>query len=149
MVKIQQYILFPNININLKISKIAFGEIHWYAIIIVSGILISIILYSKDKIKYGIKREEIYDLLIYILPISIIGARIYYVLFKLNYYILNPVQIFNIKDGGLAIYGGFIAGLITIIIYCRKNRLKILNLLDSIAPYIPLRASNRKVGEFL
>lgn len=149
MIKIQQYITFPNFNINLRIAKIAFLGIRWYAIIIVSAIIVAIILYSKDKIKYGIKNEQVYNLLIYVLPISIIGARIYYVLFKLDYYISNPIQIFNIKDGGLAIYGGLIAGLITIIIYCRKNKIKILNLLDGIAPYIALRTSNRKMGKSL
>lgn len=149
MIKIQQYVSFPNFNINLKISKIAFLGIRWYAIIIVSAITIAIILYSKDKIKYGIKSEQVYNLLIYLLPISIIGARIYYILFKLEYYAKNPIHIFNIRDGGLAIYGGLIAGLITIMIYCRKNKLKILNLLDGIAPYIALRTEYRKMGKFL
>lgn len=148
MIKIQQYIAFPNFNINLKISKIAFLGIHWYSIIIVSAIVIVIVLYSKDKIKYGIKNEQVYNLLIYVLPISIIGARIYYVLFKLDYYISNPIQTFNIRDGGLAIYGGLIAGLITIIIYCRKNKINVLNLLDGIVPYIALRTKYRKMGKF-
>ena len=98
--KIQQYVSFPNFNINLKISKIVFLGIHWYATIIVSAIAIAIaiIIYSKDKIKYGIKIEQVYNLLIYVLPISIIAARMYYILFKLEYYTKNPIQIFNIRD---------------------------------------------------
>lgn len=148
MIKIQQYVSFPNFNINLKISKIAFFGIRWYAIMIVGAILIGVILYSKDRIKYGIKNEQVYNLLIYVLPISIIGARIYYVLFKLDYYIKNPIQIFNIRDGGLAIYGGLIAGLITIIIYCKKRKINILNLLDGIAPYIALGQSIGRWGNF-
>ena len=143
---------FPNLNINLQISKVAFSifniKIHWYAIIIVFAIAFSVFLYSIDKKKFNIKNTQIHELLIYLLPISIIFARIYYVLFKFEYYKNNPIQILNIRDGGLAIYGGLIGGTIVAAIYCKKKKINLLNLLDSICPYIALRSKYRKMGKF-
>ena len=97
--------------------------------------------------KYGIKFTNMIDLCIFLIPISIICARIYYVLFELDYYIKEPLQIFNLRNGGLAIYGGIIGGAITCYIFCKKKKIKILDLLDFIVPCLALRTSNRKVGK--
>ena len=72
--------------------------------------------------KYGIKFADIIDLCIFLIPISIICARLYYVLFEINYYIKEPLQIFNLRNGGLAIYGGIIAAIITCFVYIAKRK---------------------------
>ena len=98
--------------------------------------------------KYGIKFADIIDLCIFLIPISIICARLYYVLFEINYYIKEPLQIFNLRNGGLAIYGGIIGGAVTCYIYCKKKKINILDLLDFMVPCLALRTSNWKMGKF-
>ena len=143
-------ITFPGYNLNLSISRTAFSigsvDIYWYAILMTLSFVIAMIIYKlKDK-TYDIKFDNILDLAIYVIPISIISARFYYVLFKLDYYIQNPIQIFNFRNGGLAIYGGIIGGAITCYIYCKIKKIDFINLLDYIVVCLPLRTSNRKMG---
>lgn len=143
-------IKFPGLNIELNISRIALSikniDIYWYGMIIALAIIIAILILKLKDGKFNIKFEEILDLSIYVIPISILCARIYYVLFNLNYYIQNPTQILNFRTGGLAIYGGIIGGLITCYIFCKKRKIDILNLLDYIAPCLALRTIYRKMG---
>ena len=145
-------IKFPSLNLELQISKIAFSigkiEIYWYAILMVFAFLIGIVILKIKKNKFGIKFDDIFNLIIILIPISIISARIYYILFKLNYYIQNPIQIFNFRNGGVAIYGGIIGGAICCYIDCKKKKIDFLNLLDCIVPCLSLRTSNWKMGEF-
>lgn len=145
-------ITFPLFNLKLQISRIAFSigniNIYWYAILIVLAFIIALIIFKIRDGKFGIKFLDIIDLAIYVIPISIISARIYYVLFNLNEYINNPIQIFNFRNGGLAIYGGVIGGLITCYIFCKKRQIDLLDLIDYIVPCLALRTSNRKMGQF-
>lgn len=145
-------ITFPIINLTLNINKIAFTifeiEIYWYAIIIVSSIIIALLLCKKQDGKYNIKYKDILDLSIILLPISFISARIYYCIFNLNNY-KNLHQILSIKAGGLAIYGGIIGGVITAYIFCKKRNIKILDLLDYIAPYLSLAQAIGRWGNFV
>ena len=145
-------ITFPLFNLKLQISRIAFSigniNIYWYAILIVLAFIIALIIFKIRDGKFGIKFSDIIDLAIYVIPISIISARIYYVLFNLNEYINNPIQIFNFRNGGLAIYGGVIGGLITCYIFCKKRQIDLLDLIDYIVSCLALRTSNRKMGQF-
>lgn len=145
-------ITFPLLNLTININKIAFTifgiNIHWYAIIIVASIILALFLCKKQDGKYGIKYEDILDLSIILLPIAFISARIYYVVFNLNNY-TTLQQILNIKDGGLAIYGGIIGGVITSYVFCKKRNIKILDLLDYIAPFLALSQSIGRWGNFI
>lgn len=144
-------VTFPILNLKIEIEPVAFSlfgiDIHWYAILIVSAIVIAFIIFKIRDGLYDIKYSDIIDLSIYVIPISIVSARLYYVLFNLNHYIKDPSMIFNLRSGGLAIYGGIIGGLITCIIFCKKRKIKLLNLLDYIAPGLALRSSNWKMGK--
>jgi len=145
-------ITFPILNLELNISQTAFTifgiNIYWYAIILVSAFIIAMLIFKIRDGKYGINYTDILDLAVYLIPISIISARLYYVLFNLEYYISNPIPILNFRTGGLAIYGGIIGGAITCYIFCKKHKINILDLLDYIVPCLALRTSNRKMGEF-
>ena len=145
-------ITFPGFNLKLEISKIAFSigniDIYWYALLIVFAIIIGIIILKIKDEKYGIKFNDVLDLIVVMLPVAIICARLYYVIFKLDYYIQNPMQIFNLRNGGLAIYGGIIGGIICSYIFCKKKKINLLDLFEYIVPCLALRASNRKMGEF-
>lgn len=140
-------ITFPGLNLKLQISRIAFSigniDIYWYAIFMMFAFIISLIIFKIKDGKFNIKFLDIWDLSLYVIPVSIISARIYYILFNLQYYINNPIQIFNLKAGGLAIYGGIIGGFITCYIFCKKRKIELLDLLDYIIPCLALRTINR------
>ena len=118
-------VYFPLLNLEFTINNIAFSlfgiDIYWYAILIVGAMLAGIIILKLRNGLYGIKFETIIDLLIYLIPISIILARLYYVLFDLDYFIKVPIQILNFRTGGMAIYGGIIGGIITSFIFCKND----------------------------
>lgn len=143
---------FPMLNLKLNIEPVAFEifgiDIHWYAIFIVSAMILALIIFKIRDGLYNVKFADLVDLVIYLIPISIISARLYYVIFNLEYYISFPDQILSIRTGGLAIYGGIIGGLITCIVFCKKRNIKLLELLDFMAPALALRTSNRKMGKF-
>lgn len=145
-------IKFPGLGLELKINNIAISigsvDIYWYAICIVLAFAIGCLFCKKDDGKYNIKYEKMLELFIFVIPMSIIGARLYFVIFNLKDYINNPIEILNVRNGGLAIYGGIIAAIITICIYCKIKEMKVLDILDYIAPYLPLGQSIGRWGNF-
>ena len=145
-------VYFSLLNLKLTINNIAFSifgiDIYWYAILIVGAMIAGIIILKLRDGLYGIKFETVIDLVLYLIPISIISARLYYVLFDLDFFLKEPMQILNIRTGGMAIYGGIIGGAITSFVFCKKKNIQILDLFDYIAPALALRPSNRKMGEF-
>lgn len=145
-------VVFPLLNLKLNINPIMFNmfgiNIYWYAFLIVFSIILGIIICKKNEGKFGIKFDNILDLLICVLPISIICARLYYVIFSLNSYIQNPLEIFNIRDGGLAIYGGIIGAVIIILIYCKRKKISALDVLDYVAPCLALGQCIGRWGNF-
>lgn len=147
-----QTINFEGLNLSLNINNVLLDingfKIYWYAFIIIVGIIIALLLCKKDDGKYNIKFEDLLMLMLFMFPISIICARFYFVLFKLDYYIQNPLEIFDIRNGGLAIYGGIIGAILTIIIFCKKKKIKILDMLDYIAPYLALGQCIGRWGNF-
>ena len=145
-------VYFPLLNLKLTINNIAFSifgiDIYWYAILIVGAMIAGIIILKLRDGLYGIKFETVIDLVLYLIPISIISARLYYVLFDLDFFLKEPMQILNIRTGGMAIYGGIIGGAITSFVFCKKKNIQLLDLFDYTAPALALRPSNRKMGEF-
>ena len=145
-------IRFEGLGISLNINNVAlkFGniKIYWYAICIVLGIVLAILLCKKDDGKYNIKFDDLLILIFFLIPTSIICARIYYVVFNLNYYLKFPLEIFSIHNGGLAIYGGIIGAIITIIIFCKMKSIKILDMFDFIVPYLALGQAIGRWGNF-
>ena len=145
-------IIFPSFNLKFDINSIAIHvggiSIYWYAIFIVLAFVIGIIFCKKDDGKYNIKFENVLELMIIVIPVSIICARIYFVLFSLDTYIQNAIQILNIRNGGLAIYGGIIGAIITIILYCKKKKIHILDMTDYLVPYLALGQAIGRWGNF-
>lgn len=129
----------------LKIGNIT---IYWYSVMILIGFLIASYLITKETQKFNIKKETITDMLFYTIIIGILGARIYYVLFNLNYYLNNILDIFKVWEGGLAIHGGIIAGALFIIIYTKKNNLNTLKILDICVPGLLIGQALGRWGNF-
>ena len=140
-------ITFPGLNLQFNINRIALSigsiSIYWYAILMTSAFAISLLIYKLKNGKFEIKFSDILDLALLLIPISIVSARLYYILFNLEYYVANPMQMFNLRSGGLAIYGGIIGGTVTCYIFCKKRKIDLLDLLDYIVPCLALRTSNR------
>ncbi len=145
-------ITFPGLGISLEINKIAFSvfgaDVHWYALCIVSGIILAIGLCFFSKEKFGIKFEDILDIAIIMIGVGIIGARLYYVIFKLDYYLASPSKILAIRDGGLAIYGGILLGGLALIIRAKMLKIDILDLLDCVVPFVAIAQCVGRWGNF-
>ena len=135
-------------NINNVFLNINGIKIYWYAVCIIFGIVLALLFCKKDDGKYNIKFEDILELAVFIMPISIIFARLYFVLFKLDYYIQKPLEIISINNGGLAIYGGIIGAILTICVFCKIKKIHILNITDYIVPYLALGQAIGRWGNF-
>lgn len=147
-------IKFPGLGLEFNVSQVAINiadkiEIYWYAIFIVLGIILSLIILKKRSKLFNINYEDIINLALWLLPICIIGARLYYILFNIDFYLSKPSRILNIRNGGLAIYGGIIAGIITCYIYCKKKKINFLDLIDALAPCLALGQAIGRWGNFV
>ena len=131
----QTSIEFPNIGIHLEsvgnhITIFGFDSAY-YGMIIGAGILAGIFIAAWEAKRTGQKPDDYYDLAIYAVIFSIIGARIYYVVFSWDMYKDNLLSIFNIRQGGLAIYGGVIAAVITVTVFAKIKHLSAPLLMDT------------------
>lgn len=135
------------------INPIAFSlgplEVHWYGVIIASAIFVAIFLSMREAEKRGLEGDSIIDIALWALPIAFLGARLYYVLFELGYYLQNPDQILAIWNGGIAIYGGLIAGGLTVYWFAKKKGIPIWLLLDILAPNVLLAQAIGRWGNFI
>ena len=109
--------------------------IYWYGIIIAAGMLLGLYFCMKQAPKYGLSEDNIIDTVLWVIPFSIIGARIYYVLFYLDLFrnsdgSINWSSTYRIWDGGLAIYGGVIAGFLTAYLFSRRRKISFWALAD-------------------
>ncbi len=131
-------------------SHITLGHIniYFYSLCILMGVILALIVIMKEVKKSKIDKDKFYDLAFYTLIFGILGARIYYVIFNMDYYINHIEEIFEIWNGGLAIHGGIIAGLITIYIFTKKNNMKFLKILDIIVPGLILAQGVGRWGNF-
>lgn len=143
---------FPNLGIHLeKVGKTisVFGfEIAYYGIVIGLSVVAGILMASYLAKKSGQNPDIYYDLAIYAVIISVIGARLYYVIFSWDYYKDDLLSIFNLREGGLAIYGGVIAAVITVATYCKVKKLSFGVLADTACPGLILGQIIGRWGNF-
>ena len=147
-------ILFgKEIAINPVMISVGPFSIYWYGFFIVSAIVLSFFLakrrIEKKKLDFGITLDNLYDFIIGAVFVSILSARLYYVLFNLKYYLANPSEFLQIWNGGLAIYGGIIGAIIYSLIFCRSKKIVFYNLADLAAPYLVLSQSIGRWGNFV
>lgn len=109
---------------------LGFFQIYWYSIFIFLAMVTACFLIIKEARRKQINQEFLGNVIFYSIIIGIIGARSYYVLFNLSYYLENPIEIFEIWNGGLAIHGGILASTSFIFYYCRKYKVEIIKILD-------------------
>ena len=105
-------------------------RIYFYGVLIALGFVLAMLYCSRHAPRLGIKPDDFFDLMLWLIPIVIVGARAYYVLFRLDYYLANPGEILAVRDGGLAIYGGVIAGVLVIWLVCRHKKISLPAMMD-------------------
>lgn len=123
-------------------------DIRWYGVIIASGMMVALILANYNAKWRDVNFDYLLDGFLITLPFSILGARLYYVLFEFSYYKDNPSQILNIRQGGLAIHGGILFAIITIYFYTKYRKLSFLKIFDVAAPSIILAQAIGRWGNF-
>ena len=133
-------------------NRVAFNifgfNVYYYSLCILLGVVVAYILITREGKKQGLPKEFISDLIFYTLIIGILGARVYYCVFNLDYYLANPSEILKIYNGGLAIHGGVIAGLIFVYFYTKKKNVLFLKILDIVAPAVIIAQSFGRWGNF-
>ena len=111
----------------LYVDPVAFNlfsrPIYWYGIIISLTIFLCYFLAEQEARKRGLKKDTMLDLLLIAVPIALLTARLYYVIFRWDYYSQHTNEILAIWDGGIAIYGGLIGGLLVLLIFSKKKNL--------------------------
>ncbi|MCM1370466.1 MAG: prolipoprotein diacylglyceryl transferase [Clostridium sp.] len=129
----------------LKIGNI---QIYWYSIFILLGMIVGCTIIYKEARKYNIPKKFLENLFFYTILFALIGARLYFVIFEYKQYINNPIDILKVWEGGLAIHGGIIAGLITVIVMCKKNKISILKMTDIIVVGVIIGQAIGRWGNF-
>ncbi|MCR5203041.1 MAG: prolipoprotein diacylglyceryl transferase [Lachnospiraceae bacterium] len=128
-------IIFPHLGItidNLGKGINVFGyTIAFYGMIIALGMILGYLIVVWQAKRTGQDDKNYLDLALWCIIFAIIGARLYYVVFSWDYYSKNPSEIMNIRGGGLAIYGGIIAGVITVLIFSKIKKLSFMEVLDT------------------
>ncbi|MBQ7059218.1 MAG: prolipoprotein diacylglyceryl transferase [Firmicutes bacterium] len=146
-------IWFPYLGIAIEhLNKVAFTifgiDIAWYGVIIACGVVAGLLLGRILAKKSGQDPDLYIDFLIYALIFSLIGARIYYVIFSWDQYADNPLRVFDFRSGGLAIYGGVIGAILTAFVFCKAKKYSMLQLLDTAMPGLALGQAIGRWGNF-
>lgn len=132
------------------INSFSIGNIviHFYSLCILLGVISAYFVITREAKRKNINEDLILNIIFYGLIIGILGARIYYVIFNIDYYKNDILEIFKIWNGGLAIHGGIIFGFMFVYLYTKKKNLKFIKLTDIIVPGVILAQSIGRWGNF-
>lgn len=141
-------IAFPGLGLSLEVNRVAFTlfgvPIYWYGVIIAAGFLLAVAFAYRKAPQFGVVSDTLIDMLLFAVPLAIIGARLYYIIFYLDLFRVNGklslAKMVDIRDGGLAIYGGIIAAAITVVVFCKVRKFKV-------GPYLDLGAFGLLIGQ--
>ena len=144
---------FPGLGIvDLPVSRVAFTvfglSIYWYGILIAAAVLLCVYLGMRHAPRFGLTPDDILDVVIAIVPLMIVFARLYYVVFSWDTFKGNLLLVFDVRSGGLAFYGGVIGGVIAIVLVARFKHIRLYRLLDFLAVYLPLGQAIGRWGNF-
>lgn len=128
------HVSFPGLNLEFQINRVAFSignfAIYWYAIFIASGVILALLYAHFNAKRFDVDMDKLLNCFIVGVITAIVGARAYYVAFKWDYFSQYPSEIFNIRDGGIAIYGAIIGALFGGLIVAKIQKMKLLSVLD-------------------
>lgn len=143
------YSIFSGLPVPNPVAFTIFSlDVMWYGILIATGVILATLLVYHRSPMHGIDQNRTLDFVLICLPIGIIGARAYYIFFEWDYYAGDIYKIINIREGGLAIHGGLIFGMLAAAILCIIWKIRPLNLLDLVVPAIALAQSVGRWGNY-
>ena len=132
-----------------RVAFTLFGkDIYWYGVLMCVGIVLAVLLAQAEEKRKKLPKDIVIDMCLVVIPAGVIGARLYYVLFELDQYLANPISILYVWEGGLAIYGAVIGGLIAAFIFARVRKVRFLALADTIVPGLVLAQAIGRWGNF-
>lgn len=137
------------LDINPVLFSIGPVTVRWYAVIIVLGFIAGIAVAMRVAPLYRWTTDDIFDFAMFLIPITIIGARFYYVATSWDYFSQNPGEIVKIWHGGLAIYGGLIAGALWAVLFCKRHNKNVFDLLDIAAAGAAIGQAIGRWGNFV
>lgn len=133
-------------------SRVAFSlfgrDIYWYGILIAAAVVIGLVIAMRSAKHYGWDQDTLIDFALWAVPSAVVGARLYYVAFEWPMFQNDLLKIFRIWEGGLAIYGGVIGGVICALIFCKCRKLSFWTLADIVAPALALGQAIGRWGNF-
>ncbi|GGE31425.1 prolipoprotein diacylglyceryl transferase [Streptococcus himalayensis] len=123
-------------------------SIRWYALCIITGLLIAVFLAQKEASRKKILPDDVVDFILLAFPLALVGARLYYVIFSWDYYSQHLGEIVEIWNGGIAIYGGLLTGALVLYLFSKRKWINPLDFLDIAAPGVLLAQSLGRWGNF-
>ncbi len=146
-------ISFPRLGLSFEIDRVAFTlfgiDIMWYGVLIGIGIILALSYALYEVKKTDLSQDDLLNMVLIALPVSVIGARAYYVIFNWEQYSGNLMEIFAIRNGGLAVYGGIISAAIVVILYCKIKKINIGIPFDILSVGLPLAQAIGRWGNFI
>ena len=145
---------FPGLGIHdLPVNRVAFElfgrwPVYWYGLLIAFALVLCLLLAMRQAPKFSLTPDDVMDTFIAIIPLMIVMARLFYVVFEWEYFSQDLRRVFSTRDGGLAFYGGVIGGVIAIIVITRVKKISLVRLLDFFAVYVPLGQAIGRWGNF-
>lgn len=146
-------ISFPNLGWVFTVSRTAFTifgmPVYFYGLLIGTGLLLAVVYGLYETKRVGIEHDDMFNMLLFALPVSVICARLYYVAFQWDYYKNNLPEIINIRNGGIAIYGAVIGAAVVVVTYCRIKKLSIPKCLDVLSIGLLIGQAVGRWGNFV
>ena len=133
-----------------RVAFSIFGiDVMWYGILMATGMILGTLIALKEAKRVGLKEDDVLDLAIIAIPIGLLSARLYYVIFNWEYYSQNTSQILNFRGGGMAIHGALIGGILTGYIFTRIKKIDFLKMADTVIIGMPLAQAIGRWGNYI
>lgn len=149
----KNFVGFPGLGLEFNINPVAFTlfgkEVYWYGILIGVAIILAVVICSFYAKKKGVNPDYVLDIALVGTPVAVVFARIYYCIFSWEKYAENPIEVFYIWNGGIAIYGAVIGAVVAAYVYCRVKKLKWREMFDICIPGVILGQAIGRWGNFV
>ena len=133
---------------SIPYSRYIIGKLPWYGTLISAGVIAALLLCMREEKRRGLKEDTIIDLAFWAIPLALVGARIYYAVFNWQAFSDDPLSVFRIWEGGIAIYGAIIGGLIGVLIFSKRRKMNPFILTDIIVPGLALAQGIGRWGNY-